>query len=198
MRIKLTLAVCLLSLVVSGSVAVAEGPVPSNDSPSAPGVTPGKPPASGYFAPYSGVATTPRAKRGNITSMAESDPIQAGDCWYTQAVDNAHISSDPPTAASSHGWWNRVYISNCPVYANVDTYLEAWWCDGWGCRWITVASNTDDVREGGGSGNRVTARWSCSGTDLVGWRSFVDVDLIGVWDPPGYTYSDPVNLYCVP
>lgn len=139
------------------------------------------------------------AKRGRITRMAESDPIQAGECWYRQAVDNAHISSELPTAASSHGWWRREYISNCPEYANVDTYLEGYWCDIWGCRWITVTSNSGDVREGGGSGRRVTARQACSATDRqVGWRSFVDVDLIGVWDPPGYTYSEPQNLYCVP
>lgn len=112
------------------------------------------------------------------------------------AFRDPHQCSD--LLASSHGWWNQYYITNCPEYANVDTYLQAWWCDIWGCRWETVASNTGDIRQGGGSGKRVTARRNCSGTSLVGYRSYVDVDLIGVSDPPGYTYSEPQNLNCYP
>jgi hypothetical protein len=87
---------------------------------------------------------------------------------------------------------------NCE-YQRLDVYLQGWWCDYYGCRWITVASNTGDVFAGGGSGNRVTARRTCSSTArLVGWRGLVDVDLIGVSDPAGYTPSTIVNLYCVP
>jgi len=47
-----------------------------------------------------------------------------------------------------------------------------------------------------------TTSWdltTCSSSStLVGWRGHVDVDLIGVSDPPGYTYSNIKNLYCVP
>jgi hypothetical protein len=156
---------------------------------SLPSSAPSPPSASGYFAPYPG---------GDITPLAESGNITAGSCTYRQAIDNPHISSTAPAAASVHGWWLKV-SGTCPSKANVDTYLQGYWCDQFGCRWITVASGSADVYAGGGSGNRVTARRTCSATNkLVGWRGFVDVDLIGVSDPAGYTYSPPVNLYCTP
>ena len=186
MRIKLTLAVCLLAALMSGSVSLAGTPAPPNDS--LPSSEPSKSPAAGYFASYAG---------GVFTTMAESGDITAGSCTYRQAIDNPHISSTAPRAASVHGWWRRI-SGTCPSKANVDTYLQGYWCDQWGCRWITVASGSADVYAGGGSGNRVTARKTCSSTRTVGWRGFVDVDLIGVSDPPGYTYSPPVNLACSP
>jgi hypothetical protein len=183
MRIKLTLAVCLLSVLVSlGALPMSAG------ASSPPPSEPSKPSASGYFAPYPG---------GDITTMAESGNITAGSCTYRQAIDNPHISSTAPRAASVHGWWRKIG-GTCPSKANVDVYLQGYWCDRWGCRWITVAFDSKDVYAGGGSGNRATARKTCSSTKTVGWRGFVDVDLIGVIDPPGYTYSSPVNLACQP
>jgi hypothetical protein len=181
MRIKLTLAVCLLvSLGALPISAGAQSPPPSE---------PSEPSASGDFAPYPG---------GDVTPLSQSGDITAGGCTYRQAIDNPHISSTAPPAASVHGYWLKVG-GTCPSKANVDTYLQAYWCDQYGCRWIVVASNSGDVYPGGGSGRRVTARETCSSTSKrVGWRGYVDVDLIGVSDPPGYTYSDPVNLYCVP
>lgn len=189
MRIKLTLAVCLLSVLASlasGSVSVAGTPAPPNDS--LPSSEPSQPSASGYFAPYPG---------GDVTAMAESGDITARSCTYRQAIDDPHISSTARRAASVHGWWRKI-SGTCPSRANVDTYLQGYWCDQLGCRWITVASASADVYAGGGSGNRVTARKTSSSTKRVGWRAFVDVDLIGVSDPPGYTYSPPVNLACSP
>jgi len=154
-----------------------------------PSSAPSKASTSGRFAPYPG---------GLVTTMAESGPITAGSCTYKQAIDDPHISSTAPAAASVHGWWLRV-SGTCPSKANVDTYLQGYWCDIYGCRWITVASGSADVYAGGGSGNRVTARRTCSSTSkTVGWRGFVDVDLIGVSDPSGYTYSAIRNLACVP
>lgn len=200
MRIKMTLSVCVLSLLLSGSVSVAGTSAPLNDTPSAPPVEPTEPPALGYWALHPGSDGAPVAVSENITNitpMAESEPIQAGECWYSQETDNPHISSTAPLATSVHGWWNRLYLSNCPSKANVDTYLQGWWCD-FSCRWITVASASGDVFAGGGSGRWVTAREPCSSTKLVSWRGFVDVDLIGVWDPPGYTYSSIVDLNCEP
>jgi hypothetical protein len=134
-----------------------------------------------------------------MTPMAESEIIDAFGCQYRQAVDDAHISSDPPTAASSHGWW--LYVSGtCPSTANVDTYLQALWWNGYGYEWRTVFTpdNSGDVFEGGGSGNRITARFTCAAFYLVSWRSFVDVDLNGQPDPPGYTYSPYKDLDCAP
>lgn len=185
MRIKLMLTVCVLSVMASGSVSVAETPAPATDSLS----KASRPSASGHFAPYRGA---------HFTRLAESGNITAGSCTYRQAIDNPHISSTAPRATSVHGYWKRI-SGTCPSTANVDTYLQAYWCDQYGCRWIVVASNSGDVLAGGGAGRRVTARRTCSSSSrTVGWRGFVDVDLNGVSDPPGYTYSPPVNLACVP
>lgn len=143
--------------------------------------------ADGHFAPYPG--------GGSVTPLVESGVITAGACKYRQAIDDPHISSGD---ASIHGYWKK-YSGTCPSKANVDTYLQAYWCDYLGCRFVTVASNSGDVYQGGGSGKWVTARRHCSSTArLVGWRGFVDVDLIGVSDPSGYTYSNIKNLYCTP
>jgi hypothetical protein len=174
MRIKLTLAACLVGVLAFSSVSVAQAPAPSK---------------SGHFAPYPGRAVTPLAESGDIT---------AGSCTYRQAVDNAHISSTAPRAVSVHGWWIH-RAGTCPSTANVDTYLQGYWCDQFGCRWITVGYDSGDVRAGGGSGNRITARHQCSSASkTVGFRGYVDVDLNGVSDPSGYTYSPPQNLTCVP
>lgn len=176
-------------IVVCCTAITSLGVLPATAMASPPSPAPSTPSASGHFAPYSG---------GDITPLVESGNITAGSCTYRQAIDNPHISSSAPPTASIHGYWKRV-AGTCPSRANVDTYLQGYWCDVYGCRWITVASASGDVYAGGGSGNRVTARRTCSSTArLVGWRGFVDVDLIGVGDPSGYTYSTIVNLYCSP
>ncbi|MFL6139649.1 MAG: hypothetical protein ACJ74O_17875 [Frankiaceae bacterium] len=127
--------------------------------------------------------------------MAQSGPITAGSCTYEQATDNAHLSSGD---ASTHGWWLKD-SGTCPSKATVTQYIQAYWCDPfYGCSWQTLSSGQADVYAGGGSGNRATARWTCHGTQTVGWRGFVDVDLDGVSDPSGYTYSPPQNLACYP
>ena len=186
MRIKVTLSICLLALVMSASVAAAGGSGSANDKPK-PSASPGKPPTSGW-------AVHPG---GEMTPMASSGPIEAFGCTYSQEVDNAHISSDPPTAASSHGWW--LYISGgCPSTANVDTYLQALWWTGYVYEWRTVAFNSGDVYAGGGAGNRITARLNCAAFYLVSWRSLVDVDLTNHLDPPGLTESPYQNLNCAP
>jgi len=76
--------------------------------------------------------------------------------------------------------------------------LQAYWCDIYGCRFITVASGKADVYAGGGSGKRATARVSCASYETVGWRGFVDVNLDNWSDPSGYTYSAIENLICSP
>ncbi|MEL6890180.1 MAG: hypothetical protein AAFP84_01185 [Actinomycetota bacterium] len=162
-------------------------------------------PADGYFATHPEAATTGRADAGSIESTTElnagllagtSDPITAGSCTYTQNVDTPHRSGGD---VSVHGSWRRV-SGTCPRESNVDTYLQAWWCDSWfGCRWVTVASNSDDVRAGGGRGRRVTARKSCTPyTRDVSWRGLVDVDLIGQSDPGGRTESFIGTVRCAP
>jgi len=87
----------------------------------------------------------------------------------------------------------------CPSKATVTEYIQAYWCDPFeGCGWETLNDGQADVYAGGGSGKRATARWTCEGSQTVGWRGYVDVNLDGVSDPSGYTYSSPENLACYP
>lgn len=144
-----------------------------------------------YWAPLSALPDS------SIEPLAVSDPITAGNCTYRQVNDNVHISSTPPTAASGHGWW-QLAGGTCPSTANVDIVLQAVLCGPPGCDWNTVASGSSTVRPGGGSGKRATGRETCAGTRTVGWRSYVDVDLTGVSDPSGYTYSVARDLACYP
>jgi len=104
--------------------------------------------SGGYFAPYP----------GGVTPLAVSGVITAGTCRYQQATDNPH---SPPTDTSVHGWWIH-YSGTCPAKATVTEYLQAYWCDIYGCRFITVASGKADVYAGGGSGKRATARLACA------------------------------------
>lgn len=192
-RRGLTVLCCtaLLSLSALSASAGASSPqppvttAPSATSPQPP--QPSAPSAPGHFAP---------APSGDVTPLAQSGPITAGSCTYEQAIDDPHISSTAPRAASVHGWWLRD-SGTCPSKATVTVYLQAYWCGPfYGCYWRTVASGQADVYAGGGSGNRATARLTCSNSSTVGWRGFVDVNLDGVSDPSGYTYSAIKNLAC--
>jgi hypothetical protein len=179
-RIRRTLVIACCAAMVS-LVALPMDASASTFSPSAPTM----PSTFGSFAPDPG---------GDVSPLAESGNITAGSCTYRQVLDDPHPSSGD---TSVHGWWRRI-SGTCPSRANVDVYLQAYWCDVYGCRWITVASGSGDYRAGGGSGRRATARRTCSAASTVGWRGFVDVDLIGVDDPAGYTYSPIRNLACRP
>lgn len=200
-RVRLTVAVvCWIALASLVALPMSAG------GSSLPSSAPSKPSASGHFAPLQSSAPSKPATPGHFapysgdddfTTLAESGDITAGSCTYRQAIDDPHISSTAPLAASVHGWWRKI-SGTCPSKANVDVYLQGWWCDFYGCRWITVASDSQDVYAGGGSGNRATARKTCSNSNTVGWRGYVDVDLIGVSDPSGYTYSTIRDLPCSP
>jgi hypothetical protein len=124
----------------------------------------------------------------------------AGDCGYHQRTDDVHISSSAPLAVSVHAWWT-VQITPCPPKANVDAFVQGYWCDQLGCRWLDVpgAANSKDVYRGGGSANWVTARMTCvNASRSVSFRGAVDVDLIGQSDPGGRAYSDRKDFDCVP
>ena len=127
--------------------------------------------------------------------MATSGWITAGSCSYRQAVDNPHLSSG---TTSVHGWWETSTTSSCPAYSNVDTLLQAFYCNMWGCSYVTIASDSRDVLAGGGSGRLGNARNSCLNSSLISYRGAVDVDLINQNDPGGLTYSPEVGVNCYP
>lgn len=133
-----------------------------------------------------------------LQAFNSSGWITAGNCTYKQRVDWPHWS-DQYTTISVHGWWEKKYNSSCPRLANVDIYLQAYYCNYvGGCTYVNVASNSDDVRAGGGPGRRVNARNGCNGSVLISYRGAVDVDLHDQGDPRGLTYSPSFGRRCWP
>jgi hypothetical protein len=132
------LAIVIVAVTAAASVGAtptSAGATPALES------APSVPSSEGHFAPYPGNAAAPTAESGDIT---------AGSCTYRQAIDNPHISGGD---TSIHGWWRNI-AGTCPALANVDVYLQAFWCDPFGCLWVTVAFGTGDFLAGGGAGRR--------------------------------------------
>ena len=189
-RPQLLAVASVMMLLLVGMV----GPVQATGPVTTPGSVSAKPTATpssrrgGHFAPYNGAASP----------LTQSGVITAGTCGYTQNTDDPHLSSTG-FAASVHGWWETA-SGICPAKATVTMYLQAWYCNDYpySCYWATLTVDQADVYEGGGSGNRATARWNCANSNEVGWRGYVDVDLDNWSDPPGFTYTNIKNLACSP
>ena len=112
---------------------------------------------------------------------------------YEPKGDYVHLSSYYPRAISAHGWW--INISGPATIANVDVTIQVWLGGSWG--WVNGPTNSGDVRSGGGSGNRVTARWPCTNsTSRFTFRSVIDVDIIGYSDPAEKLYTAPQTIAC--
>ncbi|MET7338252.1 hypothetical protein [Nonomuraea sp. NPDC005650] len=112
------------------------------------------------------------------------DPQKA--CLFKTMGDYVHVSSSA-FEASGHGWW--VEVTKCPpgTQALVTVQLEQF-ING---TWTPAGSpGKDKVRSGGGAGNRATGRATCTSAATTRWRSVVDVDIIGMMDPPD-TYTTP-------
>lgn len=89
-------------------------------------------------------------------------------------------------------------FGTCPSKNTVTAGLQAYWCD-FTCYWVTVATGSGDSYQGPGSGKWANARRRCASSSRpIGWRGWTDVDLIGINDPSGVTYSNYANFYCTP
>lgn len=188
----LTVVSCVvLSLTVAASAAAnpaARAPEPTvPTSSTVTQSTTAMLPAGLSWAPYLDSTVTP---------LTVSPLISAGGCKYKQANDDPHKPSGT-NYASIHGWWLKS-AGTCPSKANVDVYLQAYGCGPFGCQWITVDSGSGDYYAGGGSGKRANARLTCASSAVVGWRGYTDVDLPGIIDPSGVTYSVIKDLACSP
>ena len=123
-------------------------------------------------------------------STAGTDEAAAAICTFYTKGDYAHRSSTG-FAASAHGWWTNV---NCRTSsAKVTVWLQQYYSDG---VWRTKATGTGTWAPGGGAGNRTTARALCADSRSTGWRSVVDVDLVGLADDRGRLTTSAVNLAC--
>lgn len=75
-----------------------------------------------------------------LQALNTSAWITAGACTYRQHVDNPHWS-DGYTKISVHGSWTKKSTSSCPSEANVDIYLQAYWCNYVGsCRYFNIVA----------------------------------------------------------
>src|SRR5215472_11627518 len=112
-------------------------------------------------------------------------------CTPIARGDNVHISSTPPATASGHGWWLR---GNCTAArAVVSIFLQEHFSDGsWRAR---GQGGQGTFIPGGGAGHRATARAVCLTRNLTGWRSHVDVSVVGQSGTASTTTS-AVNITC--
>jgi hypothetical protein len=156
----------------TAAMAVESDPVPAP----VPGVAPGTP--------------TGEAGLDNTGTPAKRQGPQ-DVCYFTTKGDYVHISSSA-FEASGHGWWVN---GDCPAtLAVVTVQLQEYYSDGHWRNKGTVGRET--VRSGGGAGNRATGRAACNNRGVAGWRSVVDVDLVGVADDPRKLITPARNIGC--
>ncbi len=112
-------------------------------------------------------------------------------CVFQTRGDYVHVSSSA-FEASGHGWWVN---GNCSArLAVVTVQLQQYYSDG---RWRNIGSvGRKTVASGGGAGNRATGRAGCNNSSLTGWRSVIDVDLVGQADDPRKLTTPARNIRC--
>lgn len=125
-------------------------------------------------------------------SDARAAAAAAAICLFTTNGDYVHVSSSA-FEASGHGWWVN---GNCrATTAVVTVQLQEYYNDGsWRNKGVVGRST---VRSGGGAGNRATGRAGCNNNTLVGWRSVIDVDLVGQADSPDKLTTPSRNIRCL-
>lgn len=121
------------------------------------------------------------AESPSLSKTASADDAMAPSalCVFETRGDYVHVSSSA-FEASGHGWWVN---GNCSATTAVVTVqLQQYYSDG---SWRNQGSKgSATVRSGGGAGNRATGRAGCSSSAITGWRSVIDVDLVGQADDP--------------
>ena len=144
----------------------------------------------------------PSAVSRSQMPMAGSLTSTAGDCTYRTRSDDIHYSG---SQLSVHGWWETVSSTGCPSKADVNVQLQGLMCQSYVgfevCWWETVQPDGEEdanLWPGGGRGKRVTGRSDCASNTGTGFRSVVDVDLVGIWDPSQKLVSAGEEFQCRP
>ena len=144
----------------------------------------------------------PSAVSRSQMPMAGSLTSTAGDCTYRTRSDDIHFSG---SQLSVHGWWETVSSTGCPSKADVNVQLQGLMCQSFGrievCWWETIEPHGEEEANlwpGGGRGKRVTGRSDCASNTGTGFRSVVDVDLVGIWDPSQKLRSAGEEFQCRP
>ena len=145
-------------------------------------------------------AAYPGAASADLVMMPSGPVTAAGEGPTTAAAfscsrfetrgDDVHMSIPD---VSGHGWWMN--FGCAASQADVTIRLQAYYEDG---VWRYVGSTgRARVYSGGGSANRATARARCARlSGKYGFRSVVDVDLVGVNDPADVLVTRPRDLPC--
>ena len=111
-------------------------------------------------------------------------------CTPETFADNPHPSSTPGVI-SGHGWWGQGDCSS--NRANVQNCLYEYYTDN---SWrLKACSDTRELRQYTGSGDRTVARHDCHSTARTSWRNHVDVDVIGEIDSGEKPYNQ-ANVDC--
>lgn len=184
-----------LALGLSGMMFVACGAdappllAPSAASASA---TVNEPTSDAIVLPVPAPAPEADINSNSQVSMKETDSSSdAVICMFDSEGDYVHVSATA-LEASGHGWWiNRSCRATLAV---VTVQLQQYYSDGIWRNVGTVGQQT--VTSGGGTGNRATGRASCPTRDRTGWRSLIDVDVVGILDGPGWKVTAAQNIDC--
>lgn len=128
---------------------------------------------------------------GTPYAVGAKTATAAATCTPYSGKDNPHYSTGD---VSGHGWWD---IGNCYGASTAHVYncLYEFYTDN---SWRQKACSPKwQLRPGGGSGNRTTARARCNPTsDYISWRNHVDVDVDGRSDTAEWPYNQ-ANVVCV-
>lgn len=120
--------------------------------------------------------------------------IQAS-CTFIQRVDNAHISTKSNhRAVQAHGNWGNV---NCSyTEAVVTTMVQKKNALGIWQDMGTAGKATLRPASSLTSSARVTAHYACVDQSEHLWRSWTDVDVVGIADLPNRQYSPQRAIKC--
>jgi|GEM_PF-3860032 len=144
--------------------------------------------------PAAAPAPAPASADGAVsldnTGSPENGLTPSALCIFYTRGDYVHVSSTA-FEASGHGWWINGDCS--ATWAVVTVTLQEYYSDG---SWRDKGTGQATVRSGGGSGNRATGRAGCNDATVTGWRSVVDVDLVGLIDDPGKLITSAQNISC--
>ncbi len=134
-------------------------------------------------------APAPYSTSGKVGLKSTGDRTASSVCFFTTNGDYVHRSGSD---ASGHGWWVN---GNCrATFAVVTVQLQEYYSDG---SWRNKgAPGRRTVRSGGGRGNRATGRAGCNNSSVTGWRSVIDVDVVGVADDPRKLTTPGRNISC--
>lgn len=200
-RSMVVLALATAAVVGAAGAPAAAAPAASAEPVAAPmasaetavpGLAPAGASTSAVYLDEQGRAISRAGGKPYAEETAASDGVRAAllGCTPVSGRDNPHYSSGD---VSGHGWWDKGSCSAST--AHVYNCLYEFYTDN---TWRQKACSAKlQLRPGGGSGNRTTARARCNPTaGLISWRNHVDVDVDGQIDTGEQPYNQ-ANVVCV-